>query len=385
MSARRLVVKFGGSVLRSGRDVEVAARLVAEAPAEEKLVVVSAPFGLTDRLLGLAREVDEPIAPADEAGIVSYGERISADLLSAQLRRRGVPVEVLAPEDPDWPVLTRGGPTDADLDPEATRDRVVGRLPPRLAERVVVLPGFLGWSGERVTTLRRGGSDTSALALAHFLGATDVVLVKGAPGVLTADPRVVPDARLIPELDVAALGELVRAGLPVVAKEALPYLGPGPTVRVIPLGAPLLGAGGTLVRASPPPPVAPALQESPSVAAVTATLGPSTDGLGELVRILGGRRWLGLSATGTSVTIFVPEGQVDRLVRTLHESGAFAAVTSRKGVPNPRTEGSSSWDQRTAPNDAASPAPTRAGRATGTRAAAPGGRTAPPRSGRGSH
>ncbi len=347
---RRLVVKFGGSVLRTGKDLAEAARLVVEAPAEEKLVVVSAPYGVTNQLAGLTSELPLKIDPADSAQLLSFGERISAHLLTALLRARGASVRHVAPEDPEWPIWTRGGSIDATIDPARSRERAGSRLRPLLARSIVVVEGFLGREGERVTTLKRGGSDTSALALATFLEATDVVLVKGAAGVQSADPRVVPDARTLPDIDTRELSELVHAGLPVVAREALAYLGDGRMrVRVIPFGPPLLGGSGTAVRSGPTDLGRPTGADEVTFGSVTAMLGERPDGLAELVRVLGERPWFGLSASSTSVSVFVPEPEVRSLVQALHATGAFRAVTSRTGVAGPRAERSAEREARTYP------------------------------------
>jgi aspartokinase len=356
--ARRLVVKFGGSVLRTGRDFDEAARLVMEAPAQERLVVVSAPFGMTDRLAGLLAEVPNRLYPAEEAAVLAYGERVSARLLSAVLRRRGASVRLVEPEDPEWPILTRSGGTETELDAEASRLRARHALRPLLLDSIVVLEGFLGREADRVTTLKRGGSDTTALALASFLDATDVVLVKGAPGVLTADPRVVPEARPIRELDVGALRDLVRSGLPVVAREALVYLESSARLRVIPLGDPLLGDSGTLIRPGPiEPPAGPDAGDRVT-GSVTVALDDEAAGFGALVRVLAGRRWEGLSATARSITVRVPPSDVEGLVRQLHATHAFRAVTSRANDPGP-AEGTGG---PLPPPSSGRPVPRRAGR-----------------------
>ena len=146
---RRLVVKFGGSVLPSGAAVAEAARLFMEAPVEERLAVVSAPEGMTDRLVRFVDEVPHPIDPSDEAKLVAYGERISARLFTAILRSRGVSVRLLEPEDPDWPILTRGGSVGAEIDPAPSRERAVAVLRPLLRTQAVVICGFLGRQGRR--------------------------------------------------------------------------------------------------------------------------------------------------------------------------------------------------------------------------------------------
>jgi aspartokinase len=330
---RRLVVKFGGSVLTSGSAVAEAARLTMEASAEERLVVVSAPEGMTDRLVQFVDEVPYPIDPSDEANLVAFGERISARLFTAILRSHGVAARLLEPEDPDWPVATRGGSVGAEIDPGPTRERSVELLGPMLREQVVVICGFLGREGGKVTTLRRGGSDTSALALGAFLQATDVVLVKDVPGILSADPRVIPDARPIAELRAGDLAELVRSGSPIVAPEALEYLNSGPSVRVIALGPPLLDSAGTWVQPGPLDRATPALSKSTdAIGSVTVVVEEGTNGLKVLSERVEGHPWFGLSATPNTVTIFLPESEVLALVRALHATQSFKAVTSRTGL-----------------------------------------------------
>ncbi len=348
-SPRRLVVKFGGSVLTDGAAVAEAARLLIEAPAEERLAVVSAPQGMTDQLLRFVDEVPHPIDPSEEANLVAFGERISARLFTAILKSRGVPVRLLEPEDPDWPIRTRGGSVGAEIDPGPSRERANAVLRPLLKDHVVVICGFLGREGGRVTTLRRGGSDTSALALGAFLEATDVVLVKDVPGVLSADPRVVPEARKLPEVSAGDLAELVRSGSSIVAREALEYLNAGPRVKVIPLGPPLLDSAGTWVRPgpldrAPPGPTA----DRAAAGSVTVVHDLGSDGLGVLGREISNRLWLGLSATPNSITVYLPEPEVVPLVRSLHATGAFTAITSRTGL-SVRVDRSSSAIDRPGP------------------------------------
>jgi aspartate kinase len=335
-ATRRLVVKFGGSVLSSGARIAEAARLVAEAPVDERLVVVSAPQGMTDQLVGLVDGVPDAVDPAHRAALLAYGERISARLIASVLESRGVPVRLVEPEDPAWPVWTHGGCIDATIDPELSRERARALLAPLLRTHVVVVGGFLGREGDRVTTLRRGGSDTTALALASFLDASDVVLVKDVPGVLSADPNLVPGARSIPELAAGQLAELARAGARVVSPESLGFLDRDHRVRVIGFGAPLLEAEGTRLT---PGPIAPSttlaeapVPEGPGTGAVTVVFDEWGHAFRALRESLVGVRWLSVAATPSSLTVFVPEPEVMPLMRALHASEVFKAVTSRVGL-----------------------------------------------------
>ncbi|HEV2230687.1 MAG TPA: hypothetical protein VGV64_02935 [Thermoplasmata archaeon] len=359
---RRLVVKFGGSVLESGARIAEAARLVAEAPAAEKLVVVSAPLGMTDRLVTLVGGIPHPVDPSDRASVVAFGERIGARLFAAALKGRGIVTRLIEPEDPAWPIWTTGGSVDAEIDPRRSKASVSAGLAPLLRRSTVVLCGFLGREGDRVTTLRRGGSDTTAIALARFLGATDIVLVKDVPGVLTADPRLVPAARPLKEVTTSQLEELVRAGAKIVAPEALRLYDGRARLKVIPLGPPLLDSAGTWVRpdregADAP---SPAKRSGERSGTVTVVLSKAPDGLGVLWRAIAGRPWIDLRASPTALTVRVPEADVLPLLRELHDSGRFLAVTSRPsgpaddaGVREPSSLRHSRADRRRAPGTSA--------------------------------
>lgn len=328
----RLVVKFGGSALASGAGLAVAARRLVETPAEWKLAVVSAPKGMTDRLVELVDGVDPPVPPAVRSELVAFGERVSARLLTAALRGLGVPVRCLEPEDPGWPIVTRGGQVDAEIDVEGTRARCRESLRPELDRSIVVVCGFLGRQGDHVTTLRRGGSDTTALALANFLDATDVVLVKDAPGIATADPRTVPGARGLPRLEVDALRELARNGARVVAEEALAFHDARVRFRVVPFGAPLLEGEGTEVVPAPTAPGASPAPAGIAAGSVTVVLGDRGRGLRALADVVAGPGWLGLSATPRALTLYLRADEIEGTVRSLHDSGAFASIASRAGL-----------------------------------------------------
>jgi aspartokinase/homoserine dehydrogenase 1 len=152
--------------------------------------------------------------------IVSRGERLSARLFTAALasvRVRAVYVDALEVLHTDG----HHGSAAPNL-PESTRlaRRVLG---PQLAsKRVPVVPGFIGRAPDgTVTTMGRGGSDLTATLLARALGAREVVLWKDVPGILTADPRLVADARLIPQLHHLEAGEVAHYGAKVLHPRAL--------------------------------------------------------------------------------------------------------------------------------------------------------------------
>lgn len=333
--SERLVVKFGGSVLAGGAEIVEAARLVANCPADERLVVVSAPLGMTDRLLSLVEGAGERIAPRARAEVVASGERVSTRLFAAVLEELGERVRMIDTHDAAWPILTRGGPIDATIDEAASRRRAHTRLRPLLRRSIVVMPGFLGREGAATTTLRRGGSDTSALALGSFLEAEDTVLVKDVPGILSANPKLVEGARALSSVDAQELETLVRSGARVVAEEALRFIDGSRRVRVIPFGQPLLGRGGTAIAPSRPGPSDAARSSgpaAPTAGAVTMVMRHPEEALRALASELGERRWLGLSATPSAVTVYTDESEVVPWIRRLDRLRAFEAVASQTGL-----------------------------------------------------
>jgi len=240
----RVVVKFGGTSLGSGDRVERAAASVARAveAGHEVVVVASAMGSTTDELLSdITFEADD----RDRAEIVSMGERTSVRMLKAALSARGVDSVFLEPGSDDWPIVAN---ELGEVDAEATAARA-GRLADRLADVVPVVTGFLAQNGDgEVTTLGRGGSDTTAVMLGRYMDADEVVIVTDVEGVMTGDPRVVEGARNVARISVDELRNLSFRGAEVVAPSALAYKDDDLDVRVVHYQHDDLLDGGTRVE-----------------------------------------------------------------------------------------------------------------------------------------
>jgi aspartate kinase len=219
-----VVQKFGGS---SVADVEkigrVADRVVAtRREGYDVVVVVSAMGKTTDGLIALARSVvaaPEAEPPRRELDmLVSTGERVSMSLLSIAIQARGVPAISFTGSQSG--ILTNDRHFDA---------RIIEVRPHRIEDElargnVVIVAGYQGMSYRReITTLGRGGSDTTAVALAAALGAERCEIYSDVDGVYSADPRAVPDARHLPELDHEILQEMAEAGAKVVCAQAVEW------------------------------------------------------------------------------------------------------------------------------------------------------------------
>ena len=240
----RVVAKFGGTSLGSGNRIERAANTVAKAVAEghEVAIVASAMGSRTDELLEeITFEAEDP----DRAEIVSMGERTSVRMLKAALASRGVDATFVEPGSAAWPIITdEYGEVDAEETLRRAQD-----LADDLDHVVPVITGFLAQTLDgKVTTLGRGGSDTTAVMLGRYLDADEVVIVTDVEGIMTGDPRVVEGARNVGEITVDELRNLSFRGAEVVAPSALSYKDEDLEVRVVHYQHGDLLSGGTRIE-----------------------------------------------------------------------------------------------------------------------------------------
>lgn len=261
------IVLAGASTFRT-RHRSIARDLLPRSRARELLALVDK---TSDGLDALARAlaVLREASPRIRDHVMSHGERLSAQLVGAALEARGLPVHIVDPVDV---IITDGPYCDASPDAAATRTASRRLIGPLLRKGgIVVVPGFLGRAPDGGTaTLGRGGSDLTATTLARALDATAVTLWKDVPGLLTADPRVVSDARLLPLVHPSEAAELAYYGAKVLHPRALlPVVGKRIALWVRPFGDPI--ATGTEIstrRESDPPPVR-SLSAVPSQALIT--------------------------------------------------------------------------------------------------------------------
>jgi len=208
-----LVQKYGGSSVGSAEKIAHVADRVASSAANgaRLVVVVSAMQGETDRLLGLASAVSTRPTPREVDQLLSTGEQVSAALLAMALHQRGVSARSLTGV--QMKIRTDGAFSRARI-LGLDRDAVLG---PLHDGDVVVATGFQGTDeAGNVTTLGRGGSDTSAVALAAALRADECEIYTDVEGVFTADPRICPQARKIDEISFDEMMELASQGAKVL-------------------------------------------------------------------------------------------------------------------------------------------------------------------------
>jgi aspartate kinase len=217
-----LVQKFGGTSVADVERIQAVARRIARCREEghELVIVVSAMGHTTDQLTGLARAISANPPQREMDMLLATGEQVSIALLSMALHAEGVPA-----------VSMTG--TQAGIITESAHGRArileirTERLQRLLAEgQVVVVAGFQGTSSgvggtPEITTLGRGGSDTSAVALAAALGADACEIYTDVPGVLTTDPRKVADAQLMATVTCDEMLELASLGAAVLHPRAV--------------------------------------------------------------------------------------------------------------------------------------------------------------------
>ncbi len=248
-----VIVKFGGSSLSDSNAIMRAARSVVEEwrRGVNVVVVVSAMKDTTDNLLSIADEsCDGRVKPEDLDDIVSMGERTSARIFTAAVKSLGVEAAYLDPDDPEWPIITDESFSRANPITSICEERIRRAILPLLNRGViVVVPGFIGKTVDgKVTTMGRGGSDTTAMILARALRADQVILVTDVDGIMTADPKIIDNPRILSEVDMDVLAGLADSGSKFIHKKALKYKSADIDVKVINNARGDLRSDGTLIK-----------------------------------------------------------------------------------------------------------------------------------------
>jgi aspartate kinase len=249
-----IVQKYGGSSVADVKKLKaVAARILRTKQLGHAVVVVVSAMGdTTDELLTLAKQISPNPDRRELDMLLSAGERISMALLSMAIREGGA--DAISFTGSQSGIITNDRHVDA---------RIIEVRPFRVQDelargRIVVIAGYQGVSYRKeVTTLGRGGSDTTAVAMAAALDAEYCEICSDVDGVYSADPRVVPDARRIGTLSYEETQEMAEAGAKVLNAQAVEFAkekGIAIYARATegPLPGPDPSSDGTVVRKSPP-------------------------------------------------------------------------------------------------------------------------------------
>ncbi len=238
-----IVQKYGGTSVGTVEKIEnVAEKIIASRDAgHDVVVVVSAMSGETNRLIEMANQITDSPEPREYDVLVATGEQVTIALLSMALNKRGYPARSYT--GPQVHILTDNSHTKArilDIDESRMRSDLD-------AGRVVVVAGFQGRDEQgNITTLGRGGSDTTAVALAAALKADECQIYTDVDGVYTTDPRVVPEARRLDCITFEEMLEMASLGSKVLQIRSVEFAGKY-NVRLRVLSSFDEGGEGTLI------------------------------------------------------------------------------------------------------------------------------------------
>ncbi|HTM58025.1 MAG TPA: aspartate kinase [Candidatus Udaeobacter sp.] len=374
-----IVMKFGGTSVGIPAHFDLATRLVAGAVQRDPIVVVSALSGVTNLLVELARDPaarpqlskrvierhetfaaaaglsigsiaelieewqfaalewcadDAPLRAEQRDQLLAFGERFAAALFAERLRELGIPARAVHAGEAGLLTDDRFGAAHP-LEGNASRLQAsLGSRPP-----LPVVTGFIGATpGGWTTTLGRGGSDYSAALIGAALGAEEIQIWTDAPGLMSADPRLVPEARTVPRLSFTEASELAYFGARVLhPKTLLPAMEQGIPVRVLHTARPE-DPGSLITPESGAPDSSWRVKSIACKKGITAVTVASTRMLlahGFLARVFEvfGRHHIVVDLVTTSeVSISVTVDDASRLAAALPELEAIGRVEVRSGL-----------------------------------------------------
>ena len=217
-----IVHKYGGTSMGSVERIANVAKRVAKwmRAGHQVVVVPSAMSGETNRLLGLAKEINPNPSPRELDQIASTGEQVSSGLLALALMNEGIDAVSYA----GWQVTVNTDSSFTKARIKSIDDQKI--LSDLKAGRAVVVTGFQGVDPEgNITTLGRGGSDTSAVAMAAALKADECLIYTDVDGVYTTDPRVCEDARRLDKITFEEMLEMASLGSKVLQIRSVEFAG----------------------------------------------------------------------------------------------------------------------------------------------------------------
>jgi aspartate kinase len=350
---RCIVVKFGGSSLADNSKIFRAAKAVAKEAAKgaKLIVVVSAMGKTTDLLMETAMQACGGSASDEELDdVLSMGERTSARMFSTALKANKVKCRYLDPTDPEWPIITDRTFTNAKpILPIC--EKLVRKYVSPLSEQktVVIIPGFIGKTEDgKITTMGRGGSDTTALIMARALSADQVILVTDVDGIMTADPKLIKSPKMLKDIDVNTVIGLADSGAKFIHQKALKYKDPDIEIKVINHALGDLESEGTIIHGAI---LNDLIVETayPSPAMSVTIVGNAISEAPEILQEVFQRikeaeaPTLGVSINHNSLILYLPENGENSLLEALHSivtsHGQTLALAVRKDLAFIRVKG----------------------------------------------
>jgi aspartate kinase len=323
-----IVVKFGGSSLSDHeRLLKAVMAVVNEAKRGVKIaVVVSAMGKTTDLLMTTAKNTSNgKLSKHELDDILSMGERTSVRIFAAALRNNGVDACYFDPMDNKWPIITDDSFQNANpIVKECEKNIKECILPLVMGGTVPVIAGFVGKTKDgKITTLGRGGSDTSAFILAQGLNANQIVLVTNADGIMSGDPKIIASPKLLPTINVTTLVGLADSGAKFIHSKALKYKPKDIDVKVISNAQGDLSRDGTIITGGLATELEAEIAHSTPVVEITVIgngLSANPEIINEMVqKVRAHSTLLGMSMNTNSIILYVPqEKSIDTLFNQIH-------------------------------------------------------------------
>jgi aspartate kinase len=328
-SNKKIVVKFGGSSLADHeRLLKAVVAVVNEAKKGTKIaVVVSAMGKTTDLLMTTAKNTSNgKLEKKDLDDILSMGERTSVRIFAAALRSNGANACYFDPIDLNWPIITDEAFQNANPLLQDCENNIRECILPIVEKGTIpVIAGFIGKTKDgKITTLGRGGSDTTAFILAEALNADQVVLVTDADGIMSGDPKIVTSPKRLTEIDVNTLVGLADSGAKFIHSKALKFKPKNIDVKVISNANGDLSSEGTLIKGALVTELDAEIAHPTPVAEITVIgngLSANPQVITEMVeKVKENSMLLGLSMNTNSIILYVPqEKNIDSLFNQIHE------------------------------------------------------------------
>ncbi len=328
-TSKTIVVKFGGSSLADHeRLLKAVVAVVNEAKKGTKIaVVVSAMGKTTDVLMTTAKNTSNGKLQKHELDdILSMGERTSVRIFAAALRNNGVDACYFDPMDNKWPIITDDSFQNANpILKECDKNIKECILPLVEKGTIPVIAGFVGKTKDgKITTLGRGGSDTTAFIIAQGINANQVVLVTDADGIMSGDPKIIASPKLLPETDVTTLVGLADSGAKFIHSKALKYKPKDIDVKVISNAHSDLSRAGTLIKGSLASELDVEIAHPTPVSEITVIgngISANPQVVTEMVeKVKENSMLLGMSMNTNSIILYVPqEKNIDTLFNQIHK------------------------------------------------------------------
>ena len=327
--SKKIVVKFGGSSLADHeRLLRAVVAVVNEARNGTNVaVVVSAMGKTTDVLLTTAKNASNgKLEKKDLDDILSMGERTSIRIFAAALKTNGAESCYFDPIDSNWPIITDSAFQNANPILKDCEKNIRECVLPVMEKGIIpVVAGFLGKTKDgKITTLGRGGSDTTAFILAEALNADEIVLVTDADGIMSGDPKIVSNPQRLQQIDVNTLVGLADSGAKFIHSKALKYKPKNINVRVINHINGNLSKEGTVITGALASELDAEIAHSYPVAEITV-IGNGISANPQIIQEMIEKTkqdslLLGMSMNMNSVILYVSqEKNLDKLFNDIHE------------------------------------------------------------------